>query len=200
MKNVLIIGAVVILILLGVYFFMQSDDMMNDDAMNDDIASQDDDALTDTNDDMNNDSNEVSSSVVLAENETGNFANIASVTLSDPGFVAIYKVNSNGDTSLLGNTDLLSAGTHSDISVQLGTVVAKEETIVAVLHADDGDGEFTFPESDFYLGNETSAVVSDVDVVDVDYVDEAETLQAQVEAYIEASMDEMNDENEPVSQ
>ncbi|MEX0917524.1 MAG: hypothetical protein WDZ93_00015 [Candidatus Paceibacterota bacterium] len=193
MKNIVIIGAIAVVVLAGIYFFMQSDDVNMDEVMNgDETADEMDDTDTNTSAGGNNSGAGPENNVVLAENETGNFATIASATFTQQGFVAIYKVDSQGKTTLIGNTDLLEAGTHSNISVQLDSIVAKEETIVAVMHADDGDGEFEFPESDFYLNNSTSAFVADVDVVDVDFADEEASLQAQVETYLEASA-EAND-------
>lgn len=193
MKNVLIIGAVVILALLGIYFFMQDDSMTDDADMND--ANEE---MTDTDGDGTPDADEnengaaggenidgTANAIVLAENETGNMVTIASATLTQQGFVALYKVNSNGATTLVGNTDVLEAGTHANIDVQANTVIAEGETIVGVLHADDGDGEFEFPETDFYLAQGSSVVVADVDVVDVAPADEAAELQGQVEAFLE---------------
>lgn len=188
MKNVLIIGAIIVLALAAFFFFTGDDGMLNDANMRDDAESLEETAGT--NDaDGNGDVSGPQNRVVLAESETGNFATVGSVTLTQPGFVAIYKVNSNGATTLIGNTDLLTAGTHGNIQVQLDTVIAEEETIVATLHADDGDGDFEYPGPDLHLGNDTSAFVSDVDVVDVPLEDENAELQEQVELYIEQNMD-----------
>ena len=191
MKNVLIVGAIALLVLAGIYWFTQGDEMLN----NMETAEE----LEDANEALENDGGangaggrtggEGTNSVVLTENSTGNFATIARATFLAPGYVAIYKVNSQGDTSPLGNTGLLEMGVHTNVRVQLDTIVAEGETIVAVMHEDDGDGEFEFPESDFYLGNSTSAIASDVDVVDVAFEDEAEELQEQVETTLEASAD-----------
>jgi hypothetical protein len=186
-KNIVIIGAVVIVALAGLYYFMTRGADV-DDVMNNDQAS--------TTVDANNVSNTngvggrgAENSVVLAENETGNVAKVAEVTLTQPGFVAVYNVNSQGDTTLLGTSDLLTAGTHTDVTVQLDSVIARNQTLVATLHADDGDGKFEFPDSDFYLANGTTAIVSDVDVVDVAAANEDAQLQKQVETQLEAAED-----------
>ena len=188
MKNVLIIGAIALLVLAGIYWFTQGDEVLND--------AETAEELENANEELGNDggangaggrTDQASNNVVLTENSTGNFATIATATFLQPGYVAIYKVNSQGDTTSLGNTALLEMGTHTNVRVQLDTIVAEGETIVAVMHEDDGDGEFEFPESDFYLGNSTSAIVSDVDVVDVAFAEEAAELQAQVETTLEAS-------------
>jgi hypothetical protein len=164
---------------------------MQDDEMADEADTTDTEMSEDSNTNNGADTStatqgtETTNSVTLAENETGNFAVIATAQLSEPGYVAIYKANSNGQTSYLGSTALLEAGVHTNVSVQLATIVAREETIVAVLHSDNGDGEFEAG-SDAYMGTAAAPVVTDVDVVDIDFDDEAESLQEQVEAYIEA--------------
>lgn len=196
MKNVVIAGAVIILILLGAYFFLGDDT----DSMDAETAVENNAADEISGNDTVNTSTQTgtTNSVRLAENETGNFANIASATLDRPGYVVIYKVNSNGNTTLLGSTDLLAAGSHTDMQVQLDTVVAREETIVAVLFADtDGDGEFSEGGDDGYIGNAGTAIISDVDVVDVPQAEEQASLEAQVDAYLESSL---NDEEEVASQ
>lgn len=185
MKNVLIVGAVIVLALAAFFFFTGEEGIL--DGVDTENDMEENENLDDVNDGVNGNGGATGpqNSVVLAESETGNFATVGSVTLAQPGFVAIYKVNSNGDTTLIGNTNLLAAGTHGNIQVQLDTIIAREEIIVATLHEDDGDSEFEYPESDAHLGNEGNAFVSDVDVVDVALEDENEELQEQVELYIE---------------
>ncbi len=123
-------------------------------------------------------------SVVLAENKTGNFALVQSARLSKPGFVVIHRVNSNSDSEILGHSAFLAAGIHANLNIQLSSVASKEQTLVAALHEDDGDGKFEFPDSDFYLGDSTTRVVMDVDVVDVLPQKEAEILDSQVNLFL----------------
>jgi len=123
--------------------------------------------------------------ITLAQNNTGNFALVSNAKLSKPGYVVIHRVNSNSDSEIIGNSDLLSASTHTNINIQLDKPVAKGQTLVAVLHEDDGDGRFEFPTADFYLGDKTMRVVSDADIVDVEQVDEPALLKNQVELFLE---------------
>ncbi len=125
-------------------------------------------------------------SVVLTENETGNFVTIAYANLTQPGFIAIYRINSQNKTAPIGHTDLLSPKIITNLKLQLDTQIAKGQTIVAVLHKDDGDGEFEFPESDPYVKN-GEFIVSDVDVVDVRPEREAKNLKNQIDTYFESS-------------
>lgn len=123
-------------------------------------------------------------SIVLAETDTGNFVTIAYANLTQPGFIAVYKVNSNSETLPIGHTDLLPPAIISNLKLEINTVVAEKQTIVAVLHQDDGDGVFEFPESDPYLKN-GDFIVSDVDVVEIRAEREAKNLKAQIDTYLE---------------
>lgn len=129
-------------------------------------------------------------SVLLGEVPEGNIITVAEATLVKPGFVALYRINSNGDSALVGNSDLLSAGAHHMISIQLRNLAVKRQAMVAVLHEDDGDGKFEFPESDPYLKN-GPLLSNDIDVVGVSRTDrEARILETQVEAYLETNFKE----------
>jgi len=123
-------------------------------------------------------------SIMLAETDSGNFATITYANLTQPGYIAIYKVNSSSETVPIGHTDLLPASIISNLKIELGTVTAEKQTIVAVLHQDDGDGLFEFPESDSYLKN-GGFIVSDVDVVEIPAEREAKNLKDQVDRYLE---------------
>jgi hypothetical protein len=127
----------------------------------------------------------VPNSVTLSENKGGNIMTVASARLSQPGYVVLYKINSNGGSSMVGHSDLLSAGTHSNIAIQLDSVAASRQAIVAVLDKDNGDGSFDVGE-DLYLLNPGDLLVSDIDVVDVARADrEGQVLASQVQAYLD---------------
>ena len=198
MNKTVIIAVIAAVVLLGVVIYATTSVSPDEDT---DPSTEN---TTQNNDANNNDSTVVAgdddsdagfgvsgsiNSVVLEPTETGNFVNVRSATLVDPGFVVVYQVKSNNDTEVIGSSDLLLPGSYEDITIQLDTVIAFEQTVVAVLHEDDGDGEFSFPESDFYLGNAGDPIVSDVDVVDVPQDKENEALQEQVELYLEENHD-----------
>lgn len=125
-------------------------------------------------------------SVLLTETDSGNFVTIAYANLTQPGFIAIYKVNSNSETLPIGHTDLLQPTIISNLKLELDTVIAEKQTIVAVLHQDDGDGVFEFPESDSYLKN-GNFIVSDVDVVEIRAEREEKNLKDQIDKHLEAN-------------
>ncbi|WP_123535310.1 DUF7282 domain-containing protein [Halosimplex salinum] len=78
---------------------------------------------------------------------SGRSAVIRSVTLSNGGFVAIRQGRANG--SVLGASDYLRAGQHSNVAVDLDRPVDGNETLAAVLHRDSDDDErWDYPEND----------------------------------------------------
>jgi hypothetical protein len=131
-------------------------------------------------------------SVTLGEVEEGNIITVSAATFLKPGYVALYRVNSNGDSALVGNSQLLSIGTHKNISVQLKNPAVKRQALVAVLHEDDGDGKFEFPGSDLYLRN-GGLLINDIDVIGVNRTNrEARILETQVKAYLETNFTKDN--------
>lgn len=130
--------------------------------------------------------------VVLGEVEAGNVITVPQARLAQDGYVVLYRVNSNGESSVVGNSRLLEAGTHSNITIQLqGGPAIERQAIVAALHEDDGDGKFEYPESDRYLLSSNGTVISDIDVVGVERSDrEGMILENQVEAYLDANFDD----------
>jgi hypothetical protein len=195
MNNTLIIAIIAIILFGGAFYFMARDgELMEDEALGTDEANMAENEGGNTSVPGGNiipgpGSGADTNAIVLAETETGNFARIDVVRLTEPGFVVIYKVNNNGETDIIGNSNFLMPGTYSGVDVQLDVVVAKEETIVAVLHGDDGDRSFESPEVDQYLDNPGVAIVSDVEVVDTPREDESAVLQSQVEAYLESNLE-----------
>ena len=127
----------------------------------------------------------VVNSILLAENETGMEITVAAATLTQPGYVAVFRKNSQGEVRSIGNSDLLEAGQYTDIAIQVEAPVAKEQQIIAVLYTDDGDGEIELNGEDTFLTNASGSVVLDIDVIDTDPVDEPEELEAQAQELME---------------
>jgi flagellar basal body-associated protein FliL len=196
-KTILIVVAAVVV--LGAIFFFAFGNNADDVALNvpgtvtntastsQEVAAYNAQQAAQNQDDQNPDTQTAATNrVVLAETLTGNFATVAQANLTKPGYVVIYRVNSNGDSSVLGHSDLLTAGAHTNISIQLDTPVAVRQAVVSVLHEDDGDSKFEYPESDGYLVNAGSMLASDIDVVDVtSAAEESKVLEAQVKAFLE---------------
>ena len=78
---------------------------------------------------------------------------LASVTLTQPGFVALHAAEADGSLRvlpILGVSGHLEAGTHMNVTIPFGAdqVASVGDTAFAMAHVDDGDGVYTFPMSD----------------------------------------------------
>lgn len=123
--------------------------------------------------------------VALGEVEGGSMITVPSATLVRSGYVVLYNINSNGESRVIGHSDLLSPSTHFNIKIQLTGPIAEKQAVVAVLHQDDGDGKFEYPESDGYLKN-GAFLVNDIDVVGIKRDDqESKVLESQVATLVE---------------
>lgn len=180
-KSLVILGLVV-LVGIAILVFLFTRDTGEDMGIPSDTASSTNQS-TGTNN--NNGAAQFPNRVTLAETVSGQSATVASATLDKPGYVVLYQVNSSSEATLIGKSALLQAGTYSTIRIGLSSIIAKDQTVVAVLHQDDGDGEFEVPGSDGYLTNPNGTMATDVDVVDVNVDREDAQLQEQIETYFE---------------
>lgn len=186
MRDILTFGVVFIVLLAGFYFFLQENEQPV--VHNQDSNGETSEAETATSTKASS-SESTTAYVALQENESGDVINISSATLTEPGFIAVYRVDDNGDTTLIGNSEHLMVGSYSEMQIQLDSAVTSDETVAAVLHADsDDDRSFGYPESDGYMGNNSVPTISDIDIIDVEPTNESETRKAQVEAYLESGM------------
>lgn len=134
------------------------------------------------------------SSVALAENTAGSTATVSRATLTQPGYIVIYHATAGGEVAVIGSSDFLAAGDYTNLEITLESDVAAEDTLVASVHADDGDEVFEFPEDDFPVTN-NNEFVTDVDVVGVPADEEEDELSVNIDAYLEENVgiDDMND-------
>ena len=78
---------------------------------------------------------------------------LASVTLTQPGFVALHAAEADGSLRvlpILGVSDYLAAGTHTNVAIAIGAdqVASIGDMAFAMAHVDDGDRTYRFPLSD----------------------------------------------------
>jgi len=79
--------------------------------------------------------------------EADQVVRVASATLSDGGFIAIHEGSASGD--VIGVSNQLSDGTHSDVRVLLDEDVDEGTTLVAMPHLDDNsNNNYDFPSAD----------------------------------------------------
>jgi glucose/arabinose dehydrogenase len=80
--------------------------------------------------------------IVVSDFSPGKVVNIKKVKLSQPGYVVIHQEEVGAAGEVLGSSDLLSEGETENLSVDLSREISQGEVIYAMLHSDDGDGEF----------------------------------------------------------
>lgn len=182
MNGKVIVGILaVVVIALGAYFLLSGDDTDYNNDTWEDTTQQD------TNDTAQNE-------VVIRGNEAGDTVVVERARLSKDGFVVIYTFDSESNTEVVGTSRFLSAGTHTDVIIELDGSVAANETVVAILHEDDGDESFD-AETDAYLLEGNAAVV-DTDVIDVVETEEDASLAADVAATLDVQMGDMTDDTD----
>lgn len=90
---------------------------------------------------------------VLQVDADGLSVTLPSVTLTQPGFVVLHATESDGSLRVLpvlGASMALPAGTTNDVTIEIASdqTPLVGDTVVAMVHVDDGDGAYVFPESD----------------------------------------------------
>ena len=192
--NKILLAALVVVVVIALGVFFLGNDGTDTEIPSISVPNQQEQATT-TNDQANTPNNgggatntpvTPSNQLVLAENEGGNIVTIAYAQLTEPGYVALFRMNSQSDVALIGSSDLLQPGEYTNLTIQLSSVAVEGQNMAGVLYSDDGDEEFTYTEGDVYLTNGTT-FVSDVDVIGVDPEDEAEELSRQIDNYLEAN-------------
>ncbi|MEX2501316.1 MAG: hypothetical protein WD336_02980 [Trueperaceae bacterium] len=78
---------------------------------------------------------------------------LAEATLTQPGFVALHATEADGSLRvlpILGASGFLEAGTHQDVTIWIDDDQAPVigDTVVTMIHVDDGDRVYRFPRSD----------------------------------------------------
>ena len=192
--NKILLAALVVVVVIALGVFFLGNDGTDTEIPSISVPNQQEQATT-TNDqattpnnggDSTNTPVTPSNQLVLAENEGGNIVTIAYAQLTEPGYVALFRMNSQSDVALIGSSDLLQPGEYTNLTIQLSSVAVEGQNMAGVLYSDDGDEEFTYTEGDVYLTKGTT-FVSDVDVIGVDPEDEAEELSRQIDNYLEAN-------------
>lgn len=124
--------------------------------------------------------------LVIANNEGGAVVHISHALLEAPGFISLYVMDDEGTAEFVGSSDLLGVAAYDDMEILIDRPTQDGETIIGILYADDGDGEFSLTGADYYLENNGN-VITDIDVVGVAQINENVILLEQAKAYIEAN-------------
>ncbi len=83
--------------------------------------------------------------VFEAQTSDGTTIVVASVTLPAPGFIAVHSNADGKPGAVIGHSELLPAGTSTDVVVTLDQPLEATDLLFPMAHIDvDGDGEYTF--------------------------------------------------------
>ncbi|MBU0750249.1 hypothetical protein KKH15_01905 [Patescibacteria group bacterium] len=98
--------------------------------------------------------------VLVADQQPGDETVVSYAKLSKPGYVVVYSTEANGTKTVLGSSDLLTAGEHRNVKVRhTGGTSINGSVVTATIVADDGDGSYS-AETDTEVVSEDSAAVS----------------------------------------
>lgn len=101
----------------------------------------------------------LSNSVTVSDQAAGRAATIDGVTLKESGYVVIHEDAKGSPGKVIGNSNVLQVGTYNNLTVNLTRVSKEGEILYAMLHSDDGDGTYGFPDEDFPIKDEKGQVV-----------------------------------------
>lgn len=84
---------------------------------------------------------------------------INEVKLATSGYVVVHSDNGGVPGTVRGVSGLLSAGVSREVMIELSRASIAGETLWAMLHQDDGDGEFEFPGADTPLRDDAGEMI-----------------------------------------
>ncbi len=114
----------IVVVVLGVAFFLQSGEKTNFSGDSSGLIVSD-------------------NTIYVAEQAPGSSMLVSVVRLEKPGFVVIHEDASGEPGKILGVSNLLPVGeTENPPSIALSDATADGETVYAMLHSDNGDGKF----------------------------------------------------------
>lgn len=83
--------------------------------------------------------------VFEAQTSDGTSIVVASVTLPSPGFIGVHSNADGGPGPVIGHSELLPAGTSTDVVVTLDEPLTATDLLFPMVHIDfDQDGEYDF--------------------------------------------------------
>lgn len=86
-------------------------------------------------------------SIVISNQQPGSQVVVSRVNFSQPGYVVIRRSSQGIPGEVIGRSELIS-GSRTNLIILLNSLVDNGFILFAVLHTDDGDGVFEYPESD----------------------------------------------------
>lgn len=85
--------------------------------------------------------------------------------LPEGGFVVLHEQAADGSFgAVIGNSEYLPAGIHTDVTVEITGGISGDTTVGAMLHTDDGDETYEFPASDAPYLKDGATVIDYADI------------------------------------
>ena len=98
--------------------------------------------------------------VRVADQIATNSAKIISTALTEGGYVVIHESTPDGTPgAVVGYSNYLEAGSYSDLTIRLTKSVKLGAVLFAMLHSDDGDKTYGFPDEDLPLKDQAGKVI-----------------------------------------
>ncbi len=119
MKKNLVIGAVVVIVLIGIVMFLQKDKSGDSVGL-----------MTGKN------------AINVAEQAPSSEARISLAVLEAKGYIVIHKISAGAPGEVIGASELLPKGKSENTPVSLMSPMQIGQKYAAMLHLDDGDGVF----------------------------------------------------------
>jgi hypothetical protein len=132
MKAIIITIIIVLLILVGVYFFTRTPSEQTLDQTENEIIQDPNQGIT---------VGDINSINVTNQNPDSISILIDYASLQAPGFIVIHQVNTQGEPgTIIASSNILSPGEHRSVPIIVTTT--PDTSYIAMLHADDGNNNF----------------------------------------------------------
>lgn len=124
--------------------------------------------------------------VLVADQAPGDEVTVSYVKLKNPGYVSVYSKNASGTQELLGQSVLLSAGEHKNVSVKLTKKLRSGSTTHVVVNQDNGDGVFNEGDDAVVVSDDGQELASEIVILeDAPALEEVDlVLLAEEEGYM----------------
>lgn len=96
-----------------------------------------------------------SNTIFMNPQMPGSEIQVTTVMLQQPGYVVIHRDNNGEPGEVIGHSALLGTDV-VDARVELNEAVVDGDQLYAMLHSDDGDGVYEFPDADEPIVDETT--------------------------------------------
>ena len=159
-NSMMIIGVIVIIVLAAGALFLnnqnKSDQSSTTSEKSEEVIKKEGVDVIDKED---GDAMEKDSSVEVSDQTAGDSVTVDSAYFLASGYIVIHEEADGELGPVIGNSVLYENGTFENITVTLDRTSVEGETLYAMLHDDNGDGEYEFPGADAPTQNQEGEVV-----------------------------------------